>query len=172
MSKGWSYKSGDWNIICDSCGKKFKASHSKHRWDGFIVCNSCYEERHPQDYIKAKTDKISVPFTRPQQTNVFVSGDFCTTTTRSGVSDLGTADCAIVDYIGDYYCEQFDTPVDYDARVGIAIVGDAIVGESETYVTLCASSQYEFDNKTAAISEIALAGWAVAGMPLSLNPVY
>ena len=35
MSKGWYYKSGDWLAICDSCGRKFKASQLRERWDGF-----------------------------------------------------------------------------------------------------------------------------------------
>jgi len=38
-----------------------------HRWDGFIVCKEDWEARHPQDFIKAKTDRISVPFSRPQR---------------------------------------------------------------------------------------------------------
>ena len=48
------YKPGDWSVTCDSCGKKMKASHSKHRWDGFIVCNQCWEPRHSHDFIKVK----------------------------------------------------------------------------------------------------------------------
>jgi len=66
MSKGWDYKSGDWLIICDSCGKKIKASESKQRWDGFVVCKEDWEPRHSLDFIRARADKQSVPFTRPQ----------------------------------------------------------------------------------------------------------
>ncbi len=61
MSK---FVSGDWNIICDVCAKKVKASETKRRWDGLIVCKDDYEFRHPQDFLKAKTDKIAVPFVR------------------------------------------------------------------------------------------------------------
>jgi len=64
MAKNY-YVSGDWNVTCDICSKKIKASESKQRWDGFIVCAEDYEQRHPQDFVKAKTDKVSVPFTRP-----------------------------------------------------------------------------------------------------------
>ena len=60
------YKSGEWNLICDSCSKKIKADTAKKRWDGFVVCPDCYETRHPQDFIQAQTDKITVPFTRPK----------------------------------------------------------------------------------------------------------
>lgn len=72
MSRGWDYKSGDWLVVCDSCSKKIKASKSKERWDGFRVCSECWEPRHPMDFIRARADKISVPFTRPQPTNTFV----------------------------------------------------------------------------------------------------
>ena len=64
MAKNY-FISGDWNLICDSCGKKVKASEAKQRWDGFIVCPDDYETRHPQDFVKARTDKITVLFTRP-----------------------------------------------------------------------------------------------------------
>lgn len=61
-----SYKLGDWNIICDVCGKKVKASTTKRRWDGFIVCPEDYEQRHPLDFIRVRADRQSVPFSRPE----------------------------------------------------------------------------------------------------------
>jgi len=67
------YKSGDWNVTCDVCSKKIKASKSYKRWDGFIVCADDFEMRHPQDFVRAKQDKISVPFTRPIPSLVFTS---------------------------------------------------------------------------------------------------
>jgi len=100
MSKGWAYKSGDWLLICDVCAKKIKASNSRHRWDGLIVCDTCHEHRHPQDFIKVRQDKITVPFLRPRPTDVFVdvtyTGDTltCTPMSRSGVAGIGIAGCA------------------------------------------------------------------------------
>ena len=70
------YKSGDWNVICDVCSKKIKASESLERWDGLIVCQDDFEQRHPQDFVKSKEDKISVPFTRPRSTDIFVSVNY------------------------------------------------------------------------------------------------
>lgn len=92
MSKGWNYKPASWNIICDVCGIKYKASESKFRWDGLITCPKCFEHRHPQDYLKARPDKITVPFLRPIATEVFIEA--CNMATGSGYSDLATADCA------------------------------------------------------------------------------
>lgn len=63
--------SGEWNVICDICSKKIKAHEAKQRWDGFIVCPDDYESRHEQDFVKAQTDKLTVPFSRP--TPAFVS---------------------------------------------------------------------------------------------------
>lgn len=96
------WKSGSWNVICDRCGVKTKATEVKTDWQGFVVCTSCYETRHPQDFIRAKQDKIVVPFTRPRPTDVFISVDYvvtlsCTPTTSIGESDRGAADCARAD---------------------------------------------------------------------------
>lgn len=71
MSKNY-YLSGEFNLICDRCSKKIKAHEAKHEWTGFIVCGDCYENRHPQDFVKANTDKITVPFQRPIPEYVFI----------------------------------------------------------------------------------------------------
>jgi hypothetical protein len=102
MSKDWYYKSSEWNVICDVCGKKMKSSHARHRWDGLIVCDEDFEHRHPQDFIKVKQDKITVPFTRPRPEDVFTDVTYldtltCTPMGRFGEADMGTANCAQVD---------------------------------------------------------------------------
>ena len=66
------YISGQFNVICDVCSKKIKSGIAKKRWDGFIVCPNCYEQRHPQDFVKTRQDKISVPFSRPIPQEIFV----------------------------------------------------------------------------------------------------
>jgi hypothetical protein len=71
-----TYISGKWNVICDVCGKKVKASEVRERWDGFIVCKADFEMRHPQDFVRARQDKISVPFTRPRPVDEFVFVDY------------------------------------------------------------------------------------------------
>jgi len=65
------FQSGSWNLYCDVCSKKIKASEAKQRWDGFIVCAEDWEPRHPQDFVKAKVDKISVPFARPIEQPIY-----------------------------------------------------------------------------------------------------
>ena len=93
MKKNY-FKSGEWNLTCDVCSKKIKAHEAKHRWDGLIVCKDDWEPRHEQDFVKAKTDKITVPFQRPIPTEVF---QYCDAYTRQGLADIGTADCARAD---------------------------------------------------------------------------
>ena len=101
------YIPGSWNVICDSCGKKIKASEAKQRWDGLIVCPDDFEMRQPQDFVKARADKISVPFTRPRPTDVFLN--VCNLLTSSGAADVGTADCAQADnnFYADVYMPDF-----------------------------------------------------------------
>jgi len=70
MKKNY-YISGEFNVTCDVCSKKIKAHEAKQRWDGLIVCKDDWEVRHSQDFVKAQTDKITVPFTRPIPTEVF-----------------------------------------------------------------------------------------------------
>lgn len=72
------FTSGEWNLTCDVCSKKIKAHEAKTRWDGFIVCHDDYEMRQPQDFVKAKTDKITVPFQRPIPPEVFTTVSYIT----------------------------------------------------------------------------------------------
>lgn len=108
MSKNWNYRSGDWWLYCDSCNRKIKASHSRHRWDGFIVCDSCFEHRHPQDLIRTKIDKQSVPFSRPKTVDTFSSTYLdgtpvvwygntlsCSNTGTSSISGFAISGCSI-----------------------------------------------------------------------------
>ena len=57
---------GQWNAICDVCGFKFKSGDLKLRWDGLMVCQEDYEQRHPMDYFKGTPDNQSTPWSRPE----------------------------------------------------------------------------------------------------------
>lgn len=100
MSKTWTYRSGDWNCICDVCSIKIKASKTKARWDGLIVCPSCWEPRHSQDFIKVRQDKITVPFQRPRPADIFTSVSYqgstltCTPMSKFAIPIIGIAGCA------------------------------------------------------------------------------
>ena len=102
MTKNY-YVSGGWNCICDRCGKKKKISEVTREWTGFLVCNTCFEERQPQDFVRARQDKISVPFTRPRPVDVFTdinyidtgNNNYCTVTGMQAIPSMGIPGCII-----------------------------------------------------------------------------
>jgi hypothetical protein len=64
---------GDWNVICDSCGFKFKASQVFARWDNLMVCRDCWETKHPQESVKSIPDRQVPPFVRPGGSDLFIT---------------------------------------------------------------------------------------------------
>ena len=72
MSYRPHYVSGDWNAVCDACGKEFKASKLVKRWDGLMVCKADWEPRHPQDFVRAKADLQAPVWTRPDNNGEYI----------------------------------------------------------------------------------------------------
>lgn len=89
---------GNWNALCDSCGRKFKALDLRKRWDGLMVCAEDYELRHDQDFLRVQKEKITVDFSRPYPTEDLFTGFICSVTGTQGRADYGTADCARADF--------------------------------------------------------------------------
>lgn len=98
MKKNY-FISGEWNVTCDVCSKKIKAHEAKQRWDGFIVCEKDYETRQPQDFVRARQDKISVPFQRPIQTPTYY---LCTLEQVVCIAGVGIAGCMVSGRITGY----------------------------------------------------------------------
>jgi len=99
---------GDYNCICDSCGRKFKASTMRKRWDGMFVCKDDYEIRHEQLSLKVRGDKQTVPIPRPDTIDdVFLP--VCYVWQSSGYADLATADCARADNTSISYALLLET---------------------------------------------------------------
>lgn len=90
---------GDYNVLCDSCGRKFKASQIKKRWDGLMVCSEDYEIRHESDFLRVQKEKISVPFSRPYPAEDTYTGYICSVSGIYGMADFGSADCARADLV-------------------------------------------------------------------------
>ena len=67
-----TYIPGDFYRICDFCGRKVRQSTTRKTWDGFWVCKEEWSPRHPQDFVKGRKDKQSVPDPRPEQTDYFL----------------------------------------------------------------------------------------------------
>lgn len=104
MRTTW-YEPGDWNALCDVCGFKFKASQLKERWDGLHVCESDWEQRHPQELIRPAEEAPALPWTRPEGTDVSVGPSYsdsyetavCTTQGSASIPDYAIPDCATPD---------------------------------------------------------------------------
>lgn len=69
-------------------------------WDNLFVCSdTCWEPRHPQDFVKAVVDDQTVPISRPDVKQVMGSTTLSSSATRnatsvilSSVSGLGDKD--------------------------------------------------------------------------------
>lgn len=69
------FESGQWNVICQRCGFKYKARQLRQEWTGLRVCsgtgtNGCWEPRHPQDGVIGKADKQAPPWASPEPADV------------------------------------------------------------------------------------------------------
>lgn len=94
MASAPIYVKGDWLAICDVCGRQYKASYLRKRWDGLMVCSNDYEQRHPQDFVRGVKDTQVVPWVRDEVQDTFIFS--CNPMTNSAVADFGGADCAMV----------------------------------------------------------------------------
>lgn len=117
---------GNWNALCDSCGRKFKASQLKRRWDGLMVCEEDYELRHPQDFLRVQKEQISVPWARPYpEEDTFIVVPYrCTPEGSIAIPAIAVAGCAVAGN------SQANVLRMYSGVAGIAIAGWAVAGHS------------------------------------------
>lgn len=66
------YKPGDYWCICPVTGLKIRASKMRRRWDGEFVSKEAWEIRHPQEFVRPRADKQSVPIARPEPEDSFI----------------------------------------------------------------------------------------------------
>lgn len=62
-----TYKAGQWRAECDRCGFAYYSGQLRREWTGLMTCTGpgtadCWEERHPQDFVRARPDRQSVPW--------------------------------------------------------------------------------------------------------------
>jgi len=67
------FVSGQWNAICDRCGFEHKSGQLKLEWTGLRTCPTCWEPRHPQDFVRGKPDRQNVAWSRPDAPPVFIT---------------------------------------------------------------------------------------------------
>lgn len=90
------FASGQYNVICDVCGFKFKNTQMLKRWDGLMVCHADYETDHPQKYLRVHETGESAPYIRQDVTSFT---NVCYIFAIPAYADLGTADCMRADKI-------------------------------------------------------------------------
>jgi len=74
MGRADYYLDGSNNVICDMCGKKYKAHQLAKQWDGIWTCKRCWEPRQPQDFVRGVLDDSRPVLSRPEAPDEFTSG--------------------------------------------------------------------------------------------------
>jgi hypothetical protein len=67
------YSHGNYNVICDLCGQKHKSTEVRMQWNNLLACNTCFEPRNPQDFVKGIRDDQRVPIARPDSNPKFIT---------------------------------------------------------------------------------------------------
>ncbi len=85
MSAADQYVHGSWNVHCARCGFQYKAEQLEKEWAGHMVCkgpstNDCWEQRHPQDFVRIKPDHGKVPYVRTEPADQFIEIDYIDST--------------------------------------------------------------------------------------------
>lgn len=172
--RNW-YQRGSANAICDVCGEKFKLSQLMKRWDGLWVCSQDYEERHPQDFLRARKETLHLPITKPRPADTLV--EYCTIFGKIGVAGTAVAGCAITANM-DNFALIVPSPItpapipDTSIHVTIAdngnVASELLTASQEFYRTLndtVVSSELVTPSITyyGAIAGIAIAGFSISG---------
>jgi len=89
---------GNWSVICDVCGWRFASSEVRKRWDGRIVCDADYEERHILDFFRVKSETHVPDPIRPEPPPIEIQVPYifpldCTFEGSSAVAGLAVAGC-------------------------------------------------------------------------------
>lgn len=72
MSYQSNYVRGLWKCVCEACGRVYKNTQLRQRWDGFLVCEDDWEPRQPQDFVRGVADYQAPPWTRPEPQNQYI----------------------------------------------------------------------------------------------------
>jgi len=71
MSYFSRYDKGEWSVLCDVCGRKFRNQDLRQRWDGLKTCSDDWEPRQPQDFVRGVADYQAPVWTRPEPADQF-----------------------------------------------------------------------------------------------------
>lgn len=103
-----SYVKGEHKVSCQRCFKEVLSSKARKEWTGLIICKSCWEPRHPQDFVRARPDNQSAKgLISPEPEETYVTGICHSTFARAGDAVAG---CAVAgdDTLGYNYVGTFN----------------------------------------------------------------
>lgn len=73
------FEAGNHWVVCDRCGSDVRSKDSRRTWDGLVVCPEDWEQRHPQDFVRGRTDDMSAKGNvRPEPQDNFVEKTYIT----------------------------------------------------------------------------------------------
>ena len=72
MGRADYYLPGSNNSRCQECSQKYKINELRLRWDGFLVCWRCFENRQPQDFLRGFPDLPAAPVTTSSPPFVYI----------------------------------------------------------------------------------------------------
>ena len=144
---------GPYNCICDQCGRKRHASELKMTWDNFFVCSdTCWQPRHPQDFVEGRADDQTVPIVRPDVPQTMGTTTLSVAASKNATTVTLTSTTGLAD--GDALGIELDngdchwTYSDGDPAAGVVTLGSYLFGaaasgntvylpsvNSETYTT-------------------------------------
>lgn len=62
------------NAIDPASGFKVKLSELSKQWDGELVAREFIDkERHPQDFVRGRADRMALPYARPETPDRFLA---------------------------------------------------------------------------------------------------
>lgn len=64
------------NAICDRCGFKYKHYQLRKEWTGFMVCDSCWEPRHPMDFLKVPNPEKAPDWVRSPPADIEIEVNY------------------------------------------------------------------------------------------------
>lgn len=98
MANQNTYYPKAWNALCDVCGFKKKSFELRKRWDGMYCCPTCWEARHPQDFLRARKETSNrLPWSRPEGCHGGATGGGGTSVNGTPFPPTYTIDVYVVD---------------------------------------------------------------------------
>jgi hypothetical protein len=97
MGRKLVYQPGSWYVTCDRTGDAVRVEDTRKEWTGLRVKTEVWEPRHPQDLVRGRVDKQSVPDPRPMPPPIFVGP---IATPLSAAANPGESTLLVEDTVG------------------------------------------------------------------------